>query len=163
LPRLRSDLCVALLLGISVFALLGCGGGDGETATKATTVAKGGKQRGRRGPTAAKRCRLGPFLHALDILEERLAAGLSYEQYVAEVRAAKTAYEAIAVDELELPCLTAVGTPGEKALNQYIEAANAWRECRADVSCGTYTIEPRLQRKWRVASHYIAEAHAART
>jgi len=50
------------------------------------------------------------------------------------------------VANLELPCLIAAGTPGEKALDQYIEAANEWRECRADISCGTYTIEPRLQR-----------------
>jgi hypothetical protein len=75
------------------------------------------------------------------------------------VKGAKSAYESVPVGQLELPCLAAVGTPGEKALNQYIEAANVWRECRADVSCGTYTIEPRLQRKWRVASHYIAVAH----
>jgi hypothetical protein len=159
LPRLRSDLCVALLLGIAVFALLGCGGGDAETATKATTAARDGKRSGPSRPAAAERCRLGPFLHSLDLLEERLAAGLSYEQYFAEVKGAKTVYKAIAVDELELPCLAGVGTPAEKALNKYIEAANVWRACRADVSCGTYTIEPRLQREWRVASHYLAEAH----
>jgi hypothetical protein len=158
LPRLRSDLCVALLLGIAVFALSGCGGGGAETATKATTAARDGKRRHPRRTTTAERCRLGPFLHSLDILEERLAAGLSYEQYFSEVKGAKTAYGAIAVDKLELPCLAGVGTPAEKALNEYIEAANAWRACRADVSCGTYTIEPRLQREWRVASHYLAEA-----
>jgi hypothetical protein len=160
LPRLRSDLCVALLLGISLFAPLGCSGGGGETSTGATTGAGPEKQRGPKRRTAAQRCRLGPFLQALDTLEERLAVGLSYEQYFSEVKRARTAYEEIQVGELELPCLSAVGTPGEKALNQYIEAANVWRECRADVSCGTYTIEPRLQRKWRVASHFIAEARA---
>ena len=77
------------------------------------------------------------------------------------MKGTKSAYESVPVDELELPCLAGVGTPAEKALNQYIEAANVWRECRADVSCGTYTIEPRLQRKWRVASHYIAIAQTA--
>ena len=160
MPRLREDLSVALLLGIAVFALFGCGAGDDGGPATATRSAAPHEQHRPQGPTAAEGCRLGPFLEALDTLEERLAAGLSYEQYFAEVKKARTAYEAIAVDRLEIPCLTAVGTPGEKALNQYIEAANLWRECRADVRCGTYTIEPRLQRKWRVASHFIAEARA---
>ena len=71
---------------------------------------------------------------------------------------AKSAYASVPVEELELPCL-AIGAPGEKALDQYIDGANMWRECRMDPRCGTYTIEPRLQRKWRVASHYLSLAH----
>lgn len=95
------------------------------------------------------------MLTALDTLESRLAAGLSYEQYFEEVLQAKSAYASVPVNELELPCLT-LGAPAEKALDQYIEAANTWRECRADTRCATYSIEPRLQHKWRVASHYLA-------
>jgi hypothetical protein len=158
LPRLREDLCVAILLGISAFAVFGCGGGGGTPSTGTRAAAKPSRSAGPRATTAG-RCRLGPFLHALDTLEGRLAAGLSYEQYFEEVKGAKSAYEAVPVGKLELPCLTALGTPGEKALNQYIEAANVWRACRADAGCGTYTIEPGLQRRWRVASHYIAVAH----
>ena len=129
------------------------------TATRATAARTPGESKGHRAITGGRHCPLGPFLRALDTLESGLAAGLSYEQYFEEVRGARSTYESVPVGELELPCLT-VGTPAEKALDQYIEAANAWRECRADARCGTYSVEPRLQRMWRVASHYIALAHA---
>jgi hypothetical protein len=160
LARLREVLRAALLLGIAALTLIGCGGGDATTATRTTAARTPGKSKGQRAVTGGRHCPLGPFLRALDTLESGLAAGLSYEQYFAEVKGARSDYESVPIDELELPCL-AVGSPGERALNQYIEAANVWRECRADVRCGTYSIEPRLQRKWRVASHYIALAHEA--
>ena len=161
MPPSAKVLCAALLLGIAALALLGCGGGDATTATATAGTRLAAKSPKAGGDAVrATRCGLGAFLHDLDTLESRLAAGLSYEQYFAEVQGARSAYEKIPVGSLDLPCLNAVGAPAEKALNQYIESANIWRECRADVSCGTYTIEPRLQRKWRVASHYIGLAHA---
>jgi hypothetical protein len=144
---------------LAALALAGCGGGEATTGPAPTTGQSRTHGHSRaHGTRAAAGCRLGPFLRALETLESNLAVGLSYEQYFAEVKRAKAAYAGVPVGKLELPCLLASGTPGEKALNQYIEAANEWRECRADISCGTYTIEPRLQRKWRVASHYIALA-----
>jgi len=159
--RLVRGFCVAVALGASGLAAAGCGAGDGTggTTTNATTVAKQSGRKGQPRVSLASRCDLGGFLHSLDSLEAELAVGLSYEQYFAAVKRVKDAYESVPVEELELTCLAAVGTPAEKALNRYIEAANVWRECRADVRCGTYAIEPRLQRKWRVASHYIADAH----
>jgi hypothetical protein len=54
--------------------------------------------------------------------------------------------------------VAATGTPAEAALNRYIEATNAWGDCLADASCTTTTIEPVLQRKWRVASGFLKEA-----
>jgi hypothetical protein len=54
--------------------------------------------------------------------------------------------------------LSSTGTPGEKALNKYIDATNAWGECLADASCTTATIEPVLQHKWRRASGFLSEA-----
>jgi hypothetical protein len=103
------------------------------------------------------RCGLEPFVQALERLERRLAVGLSYQQYFEEVRGAREAYEAVPVQRLGLQCLTSSGTPAERALDRYIEAANVWRGCRANVSCDTYSIEPHLQRTWRVASHYLSE------
>ncbi len=149
------DIGFAATLVAAVLALVGCGGSDARTVTRASHAAAPAHPPAH-GTRVAAGCPLGPFLHALETLESQLAVGLSYEQYFAEVKRAKSAYAAVPVAKLELPCLVAAGTPGEKALDQYIEAANAWRECRADVSCGTYTIEPRLQHKWRVASHYLA-------
>ena len=157
MPSLREDLCAVLLLGISALALLGCGGG-----TRRPRRPHGARRRpGNRAATtaAANASRLsawGPSCTTLDTLESRLAAGLSYEQYFAEVQRRPVRLRDGPGGRARTPLPERVGTPAEKALDQYIEAANVWRECRADVSCGTYTIEPRLQRKWRVASHYIA-------
>jgi hypothetical protein len=158
LPSLRQDLCAILLLGIAALALFGCGGGDATTATRTDASVPPEKPNGYRTGRSGRNCGLKPLLQALNTLESGLVAGLGYEQYFEEVREARSAYESVPIEKLELPCLT-VGSPAEKALNQYIEAANVWRECRADVRCGSYSIEPRLQRKWRVATHYIALAH----
>ena len=57
-----------------------------------------------------------------------------------------------------LGCLGAVGTPAEKTLNRYIEAANDWGGCVSELGCGSAEIEPVLQRRWRVASHFLSEA-----
>jgi len=153
--RLRREIGFAAILAAAAFTLLGCGGSDARTVTMTSPGATRANPRAH-GTRVAARCPLGQFLHALETLQSRLAVGLSYEQYFAEVKRARDAYAVVPVAKLELPCLLAAGTPAEKALDQYIEAANAWRECRADISCGTYTIEPRLQHKWRVASHYLA-------
>jgi hypothetical protein len=160
LRSLREDLCACLLLGASALFLLGCGSGEASPKTGADRRAPAAKPANRTRAVTASGCGLGALLHDLDTLESRLAAGLSYEQYFAEVSGARATYRKVRVDRLGLLCLGAVGTPAEKALDEYIEAANTWRECRADAGCGTYTIEPRLQRKWRVASHFIARAHA---
>ena len=151
---------MAALLGISAGATVGCGAGGGATPQKTPAASKARQKPTARAQTGAEGCDLGGFLHSLDTLQNRLAVGLSYGQYFEEVTGARSAYTSIRVARLELPCL-AVGAPGERALDQYIEAANVWRACRTDVRCATYTIEPRLQHKWRVASHDIAQAHEA--
>jgi hypothetical protein len=148
------------MLVVSALFLFGCGGGEAGPTTGADRPAPTAKPTDRTSGVTATACGLGALLHDLDTLESRLAAELSYEQYFDEVSGARATYRKVRVDRLGLLCLGAIGTPAEKALDEYIEAANTWRECRADASCGTYTIEPRLQRKWRVASHFIARAHA---
>jgi hypothetical protein len=157
-PRQLQRAAAALLAG--VLALSGCGGG-GAGQTGPASHPQSHRQASTRSASSnaptAKGCGLAPLVHALDTLEGRLAAGLSYGQYFREVKGARDAYETVAVEELGLPCLGAVGTPAEKALDRYIEAANTWRACRTDVRCGTYSIEPRLQRAWRVASHFLGE------
>ena len=112
---------------------------------------------------AASRCRseVDGFLKAMATLRSNLAVGLSYEQYAAEMRRVGAAYGRLPLDRLTLECLAASGTPGEKALNQYIDAANTWGECLAEAACDTASIEPGLQRKWRVASRFLSEAQSA--
>jgi hypothetical protein len=151
------------------FVLPGCGGGesdstDGETiasraAATTTTQQTRPAPAGRPAP-GGNLCQsqLGSFVGAMDGLRRRLAVGVTYDQYVAEVKGIRSAYGKIPLEKLRIDCLTAVGTPSEKAFNRYIEGANDWGECVSELGCDTATIEPVLQRRWRVASHFLSEA-----
>lgn len=165
----------------SLLAAGGCGRGD-ETTTDARTVTstekgdrfhpsppsngeKGGNDTGKaaksgRHVPAGDLCQsqLGSFLGAMDGLRRRLAVGVTYDQYVAEVRGVRSIYGEIPTAKLQIDCLTAVATPGEKAFNRYIEAANDWGECVSELGCGSVEIEPALQRRWRIASHFLSAA-----
>lgn len=101
---------------------------------------------------------LGSFVGSMDGLRRRLAVGVTYDQYVAEVRGIRSTYGKIPVDALQVDCLSLVATPAEKAFNRYIEGANEWGECVSELGCGTTEIEPVLQRRWRIASHFVSEA-----
>jgi hypothetical protein len=167
--RLRLLGCVllaALLVG-------GCGGG-GADATTARTVDSGETARTTEKPTASQaeakgkprhvpggdicQSQLGSFVGSMDGLRRRLAVGVTYDQYVAEVRGIRSTYGEIPTRELQIDCLTAVATLGEKAFNRYIEGANDWGECVSELGCNTEAIEPVLQRRWRIASHFLSEA-----
>jgi hypothetical protein len=171
LPLLSCALVAALLAA-------GCGGEGSETTGSATvtsrppeTTAAGttttevpaqGKARepGRRAAPAGGLCQsqVGSFIGSMDSLRRRLAVGVTYDQYVNEVRGIGSTYRRLPIEELQVDCLSAVGTPSEKAFNRYIEAANDWGECVSELGCGTTTIEPILQRRWRIASHFLSEA-----
>jgi hypothetical protein len=167
----------SLLVGCALIAALllsGCGGGD-SNATAEATVASDETARTTEKPTAPERpigtgkprhvpagdlcqSQVGVFVGSMDGLRRRLAGGVTYDQYVAEVRGIRSTYGEIPTDRLQIDCLTAVATPGEKAFNRYIEAANDWGECVSELGCGSAEIEPVLQRRWRVASHFLSEA-----
>jgi hypothetical protein len=152
LPMLGlASLCAAL-------ALSACGGG-GESTTTAKTAAATSKQQARAKP-AGDPCRrqVGGFLRSMTALRGSLAVGLSYEQYAAAMHGVRAAYDKVPVERLTLDCLSATGTPAERALNRYTDAANAWGECLAEAGCTTASIEHALQRRWRVASRYLSEA-----
>jgi hypothetical protein len=161
----------ALLAGLVIG---GCGGGGPEITTEAT-VASGETTRTTQKPTAVEQSRgdgksrhvpagdlcqsqLGGFVGSMDGLRRRLAVGVTYDQYVAEVRGIRSTYGGLPTGKLRIDCLTAVAAPGEKAFNRYIEAANDWGECVSELGCGSTEIEPILQRRWRIASHFLSEA-----
>lgn len=146
----------------AALALSACGGDEGTTAGNAPS-APDGAQKARSGDVGATRAaacpvQVGGLVSDLSRLRRQLAIGLSYDQYAARVKQLNTAYAAIPVERLTIACLRSAGSPAERALNRYIDGANAWGECLADASCTTATIEPVLQRKWRVASHFLSEA-----
>ena len=154
------------------FLIGGCGdGGPGEvaktdavvtspavTTTPSKPARKRAKQQGRRSAAGPCQARLGSFVASMDSLRRRLAVGLTYDQYVAEVEGIRSTYLEIPIERVEIDCLAAVGTPGEKAFNRYIEAANDWGECVSETGCSSAAVEPVLQRRWRIASHFLNAA-----
>lgn len=166
-----------LIVGCALLMTLlasGCGGGGSDGTNERTIVTGDGTARTTEKPTASGEARkgkplpvpagdlcqsqLGSFVGSMDGLRRRLAVGVTYDQYVAEVRGIRSTYGEIPTDELRIDCLTAVATPGEKAFNRYIEAGNEWGECVSELGCGSAEIEPVLQRRWRIASHFLSEA-----
>jgi hypothetical protein len=167
-------LCTA---SIALLLVAGCGGGDadstgsatvtsrssGATADPPATGAPAKKPRPRSGQPHARagglcQSQIGSFIGSMDSLRRRLAVGVTYDQYVNEVRGIRSTYENLPVDALDVDCVTAVGAPSEKAFNRYIEAANDWGECVSELGCSSEEIEPVLQRRWRSASHFLSEA-----
>lgn len=164
------------LLGCALLAALlvgGCGGGGSDATTEATvasdettrttekpTAARGAEEGKRRHVPAGDLCQsqLGGFVGSMDGLRRRLAVGVTYDQYVAEVRGIRSTYGEIPIGQLQIDCLSAIATPGEKAFNRYIEAANDWGECVSELGCGSAEIEPALQHRWRIASHFLSAA-----
>jgi hypothetical protein len=155
------------LLGCALVVALGlsaCGGGTGsaELQTAAQVAEQAGSPAPRTAsPAAGKMCQgqVGGFLGSMDSLRRRLAVGVSYDQYLNEVEGVRSSYGRIPVDRLPFGCLTIAATPGEQGFNQYIEAANEWGGCVGEAGCEAATIEPLLQRRWRLASHFLSEAH----
>jgi hypothetical protein len=149
-----------MLAAVAALTLSGCGGDSSATAENTATAASKHPAKASAAPRNACPAKLGTFVDSLDRLRRQLAVGLSYEQYAARIKALRASYDLIPVDHLAIDCLTTTGTPSEQAFNKYIDAANAWGECLADASCTTATIEPTLQRKWRVASRFLSRAQS---
>ena len=155
----RLSLLGCALIGAAALVLPGCG--DGNDAGAATTAGSAPSPPARSPAEAAaaagKRCpaQLNAFVKSLDALRKQLAVGLRYDQYAARTKALQARYAELPIERLALGCLVATGTPSERAFNKYTDAANAWGQCLADASCDTATIEPVLQRKWRVAAHFL--------
>ncbi len=158
---LACALAATLALGLSA-----CGGGSGEATAEARTEADGSgavtapasgeKKAVPANPTCAGQ--VGEFIEAMAALRTDLVAGLSYEDYVAAVESIRGTYHRVPVDELDLECLKAAGTPGEEGLNRYIEASNAWTGCVETPGCESASVEPALQSRWRQASKLLSAA-----
>ncbi len=150
----------AALLSLALI-LSGCGGGEGTAAGGGETT-RAAKTKPS-APTLAKRCggALGDFLDSIESLGNALAVGLDYEQYLSSVNRVRASYAGVDAERLGVDCLSQVASPAERALNVYIDAANAWGDCLATASCDPESIESRLQREWEEASGFLAEARRA--
>lgn len=154
--RLSPAATVGILLGLALI-LSGCG--DQRSVAAGTATALPVRERpGVPASTRACRAQLHGLLGSMDDLRGRLAVGLSYGAYLHEVKAVQAAYDGIPVDRLELDCLVKAGTPAERALNLYLAAANTWGDCLTSASCDSESVEPKLQRKWALASSRLSIA-----
>ena len=148
---------IASLALLALVALSGCGDDGTATAQKEpiATTAQVEAQ-------ASPRCtaQLGGFVDALDSLRRQLAVGLTYAEYLDQVRRLRRMYRDVPVEQLGVGCLVAAGTPSEQAFNHYIDAVNAWGECLATAGCETESVEPELQRGWELASERLSAAQA---
>jgi hypothetical protein len=144
--------CTALCLALS---LPGCGGEGASGDHASTAAAAPGKAQAR----SAKGCggELTRFIHSLDGLRDQLAVGLTYDQYLENVRNLQRAYRDIPVEDEPVRCVVGVGVPAERALNQHIEATNAWGDCLAE-SCELSSVEPEIKRRWARASVLLSDA-----
>lgn len=149
---------VCMVLGLAL-TLLACGSGGDESGSGARPRTVEKKSAGPASPSACRR-QLRPFLGAMGTLRSRLAVGLSYEDYLDEVRGVKVAHARVAADRLRFGCLALAGAPAERALNEYVDAVNVWGDCLAAASCDPESVEPRLQRIWQRASDRLATAQA---
>lgn len=154
--RLSPAATVGVLLGLAL--ILSACGAERAATTERTTAARSEAKAS--SSAAINQCRgqLGAFLGSMDVLRGKLAVGLSYTDYLHEVGETKAAYSRIPVKRLSIGCLAIAGTPGERALNWYLDAANSWGDCLADLSCGTESVEPTLQHKWARASAQLTLA-----
>jgi hypothetical protein len=162
-PRAATRLLPTGLALLAALVLSACGGSGSSSETTATGEARVIPAPQSGAATAPDpRCghQLGGFLDSLDSLRHQLAVGLSYHPYAARVRSLKKAYKELPVEYLSIDCLLAAGTPSEKALNRYIEAANTWGECLSTPGCTSVSIESKLQQQWGVASHFLNKAQA---
>jgi len=158
-------------------ALASCGGGSpaataqgttrstaspttsGQTTPPSKSKAELAQQRPRAADAGSLcQAQLGEFLGAMDKLRRNLVVGLSYEQYVGEVKAVRGAYDRVPTGRVALGCLNAAGTAAESALNQYIAANNAWTECVETSGCNAAAVEGQLQAEWREASEELSKA-----
>jgi hypothetical protein len=152
------SLAAALLVG-SAIGLAGCGGGVDETASAGAANQQNARSE-RGGGGTDPRClnQLGGLLGSLDRLRDQLVAGVTYEQYVAELNDVRAAYAKLPLKRLGLDCLSRVGTTAERSLNRHIEAAEIWSECVEVPGCQSSSVEAKLQRKWRQGSSLLSRA-----
>jgi hypothetical protein len=156
--RLGSAATVGILLGLAL--ILSACGEDGMTAAeKSASTSRTASAPPSQPVTGRASCRqLRPFVGSMAALRADLARGLSYDDYLREVKRVRSVYARIDADKLSAGCLLAGGGPAERALNLYIDATNTWGDCLATVSCNTRTVEPKLQRKWALAARQVTTA-----
>lgn len=163
--RFGPAVTVCILLGLTLI-LPGCGG-EQTAAAGLETERESAANPPRSGATAktpspARQCGklLGDLFDSIESLDNTLAVGLSYDDYLGAVNDVRATYASVPAGRLPIGCLARVAGPAEQALNAYIDAANTWGDCLATSSCEPEAVEPTLQHKWAEASGLLSSAQS---
>lgn len=167
-PAATVGVLLSLVLILSACGDEGTAAAGGEKATTSReAAAQSGAEAGASGTRArarpvARQCarQLGGFFDSIESLDNTLAVGLSYDDYLGAVNNVRATYANVQADRLPIVCLARVAGPAEQALNAYIDAANAWGNCLASASCDPEAVEPKLQNKWAEASNLLSSAQS---
>lgn len=89
--------------------------------------------------------------------------GLNYTDYSEKVADVNVVYNDIdyGSDPDQLGCITDVGLPLEKAVNQYVSAYRVWNGCFEDINCDNDSIDGALQSRWAKAGKAVDRAYRA--
>jgi hypothetical protein len=139
-------------------ALPGCGGDDAPAGAAETGATA--QRQPPPSPAAVCRSQLGGFLTAMDRLRERLVVGVSYRQYIGELRAVRSYYDRLPVARLQAECLSNAAATAERSFNEYLEAAEVWSDCVEVPGCQSISIEAELQRKWRRGARLLSQVES---
>ena len=101
------------------------------------------------------------FVDALTEVDGRLDLGIDFNEYRGLISKAHVAYARIPWSQIADPCLSSVGVPSEKAMNEYTVAYNIWAKCIAALNCGRGAAADRqMQFRWRRARQNLQRAVA---
>ncbi len=101
------------------------------------------------------------LLEALQDIDARLNVGLTKVDYGTRVGDVRVAYERVDIADLDPLCISEMAIHLENALNEYVEANNAWSECFSDTDCDNDSVKPTLQEHWAEATRLIDLAEGA--
>ncbi len=143
LTKIALIACVALAAGL----LADCGGSSDTGTTASSQVSPRCQQQ------------IAGLLAALDTIRGRLVAELEYPEYVREVRRLEAAYARTRLAGLPRDCLRGPASIAERAVNDYVRAANTWTRCVADRGCPPESVRARVAKGWWVAGLLISKLH----
>ena len=98
----------------------------------------------------------------MDRLRERLVVGVSYRQYIGELKAVQIPYDKLPVGQPGGQVPDGCRGPGRALPQQDTwKRRNVWGDCVEVPGCRSTSIEAELQRKWRQGADLLSSAEDA--
>lgn len=93
---------------------------------------------------------IGALITIESNLNSHLDVGMNLHDYTSAVGDVRAAYDQAPIHQMDYQCLTA-GSHAERAMNDYVSAANKWNTCLTDPNCSDASVKPQLQSEWSKA------------